>query len=233
MKKFIVATVGLFFVVSFVVPVTFAKTMRDTQNALWASTPPVFSDIPAGHMNYNAIAMLNEDEIIKGYADGTFKPNGSVNRAELTKMVVAWMEKGVDISSYKNCFPDVKTEWFAPYVCYAKAQGWVSGYPDGKFKPSNPVNRVEAIKIVFNIMIPSKPLDYWPTPTEAEKQLPLPKDAAKGQWYAGYLAFAIAKELLDGQHVTGNSNAFYYKPAESMTRKEVAEMMYRIWLYMA
>lgn len=232
MKKVMAAAAAIIFMTSLLASGAQAKTLRETQNALWAGTPPVFSDIPVGHVNYNAIAMLSEDEVIAGYADGTFKPNGNINRAELTKMVVAGMVEGEDLSSYKNCFPDVHAEWFAPYICYAKSQGWVSGYPDGTFKPANPVNRVEGIKIVFNVMIPSSPVDYWPSPTEAERQLPLPKDAPKGQWYEGYLTFAIAKELLDGQHVTGDANAFYFKPGDPMTRKEVAEMMYRIWLYM-
>ncbi len=230
MKKLLAAATGLLLVVTFSVPMLAqAVTMRETQNQVWAGTPQVFPDVPSGHPNYNAVAMFNENEVIKGYPDGTFKPDGAINRAELTKMVVAWFAHGADMSSYKECFPDVKTEWFAPYVCYAKSKGWVSGYPDGTFKPANAVNRVEAIKIVFNVMIPQ---EYWPSPTEAEKAYPSPADAESGAWYSGYLAFGIAKELLDGQHVTGDETEFYYKPGESMTRKEVAEMMYRVYLYM-
>ena len=174
MRKLIAVVASVAVLSSFVAPMAQARTMRDLQNAVWASSPQVYSDIRAGHDNFNAIAMLSEDEVIAGYADGTFKPNGSINRAELTKMVVAWMAEDMDLSSYKNCFPDVQTEWFAPYICYAKSQGWVNGYPDGTFKPAAQVNRAEAIKITFNVMIPSTPVDYWPTPTEAEKQLPLP-----------------------------------------------------------
>lgn len=233
MKKIIAAAAGIFLSVFLLAPaIVQAKILSESQNELWSGIPQAFPDVPAGHTNYNAIGMWSEDEVIKGYPDGTFKPDGNINRAELTKMIVAWIAGDADLSSYKNCFPDVKEEWFAPYVCYAKSKDWVGGYPDGTFKPSNPVNRVEAIKIVLNVMVPSSPVDYWPNPTEAEKALPLPADAEKGQWYAGYLAFSIAKQLLDGQHVTGDEKAFYYKPAEPMTRKEVAEMMYRTWLYM-
>lgn len=52
---------------------------------------------------------------------------------------------------YTDCFPDVKDEWFAPYVCYAKEQGWVGGYPDGDFKPGNQINFGEAFAILARI----------------------------------------------------------------------------------
>ena len=53
-----------------------------------------------------------------------------------------------DPSIYNNCFPDVASDWYAPYVCYAKEQNWVQGYEDGAFKPVNNVNKVEAIKML-------------------------------------------------------------------------------------
>jgi hypothetical protein len=56
-----------------------------------------------------------------------------------------------DENVYKNCFSDVGSEWYAPYVCYAKVEGWVSGYSNGEFRPGNPVNKVEALKILFNV----------------------------------------------------------------------------------
>ncbi len=74
--------------------------------------------------------------------------------------------------------------------------------------------------------------EEWPTPTDAEKALPMPSDADMNQWYAPYLRFSIVKELLDGQHVTQNADqSYYYKPADGMTRKEVAEMIFRTELY--
>ncbi len=206
-----------------------AKTIRAKITDTYMSAPSVFPDVAASHKNYAAVELLINDNVIKGYQDGTFKPNNSINRAELTKMIVVMIDRSQDLSSYKNCFPDVSTEWYAPYVCYAKEKGWVSGYPDGTFRPAGQVNRVEAIKIVLNAMMPD---DYWPTPTEAEKKMDAPADAQLNAWYIGYLGFAIAKELLDGQHVYEDAKGFYYKPAGNMTRKEVAEMIYRVKLYM-
>lgn len=213
-----------------------AATLRDQTEELYAAMPQVFPDLPKDHMNYIAVNFLYEDEVIGGYPDGTFKPDGLINRAELMKMVMAGANPGpeeipeAELVKYQGCFPDVQDEWFAYYVCAAKEKGWIQGYPDGTFKPSNSVNRVEAIKIILNALIAE---ELWPSPTEFEQTLPLPSDAEAGAWYSGYLKFAIAKELLDGQHVTGDETEFYYKPGEPMTRKEVAEMIYRVWMYMS
>ena len=206
-----------------------ALTARDRLEQALDLVETNFEDLQLSHVNYRAVAFLFEREVVKGYDDGTFRPDTVVNRAELTKMVVGMMYGEPD-NTYKGCFNDVHEEWFAKYVCYAKSQGWIDGYNDGSFRPGNPVNRVEAMKIILNVMIKD---DYWPTPTAAEKVLQMPKDADMGSWYSSFLRFAIAKELLDGQHVVEDSDGNYsYKPGESMSRKEVAEMMYRVYMYM-
>lgn len=105
----------------------------------------ILNDID-GSRNKAAILYLADKGVLAGYPDQTFKPNNVVNRAELLKILVASL--GVTDLSGRNCFPDVTDQWFAPYVCYAKNQGWVSGYADGTFRPSEPVNKVEAIKML-------------------------------------------------------------------------------------
>jgi len=213
------------------VPVTAsAKTMRDTIQETYMAFTDTFPDVPTTHLNFAAVAMLVDDGTIQGYPDGTFKPDGQVNRAELMKMTVGMFfpQPAGDISAYQNCFPDVKTDWYAYYVCKGKELGWIEGYPDGTFKPGNSVNRVEAIKIMILAMVN----EMVPVPTEAEKLLPSPADAAPNAWYSGYLRFSIFKELVDGQHVTGDAQTFYYKPGDPITRKEVAEMIYRTYIYM-
>jgi hypothetical protein len=229
MKKLIALMAALSFLMA---PMTVnAITMRGYMEQVYGDAEVVFPDMPNTHPNFAGVSFLVEDEVIQGYPDGTFKPDGEINRAELMKMIVSLVSPGTDPDSsyYKNCFPDVTTDWYAPYVCYGKEAGWIEGYPDGTYKPANNVNRVEAMKIVMNAMI-EDPL--WPTPTESELLIPLPADADPNAWYKGYLLFGIAKELLDGQHVVGTSDNYTYKPGEPMTRKEVAEMMWRIYVYM-
>jgi hypothetical protein len=188
------------------------------------------NDVPASNPNYAAISLMADEGAVTGYPDGSFKPDNSVNRAELVKMIVAYNYVGVDWTNYKNCFPDVKEEWFAPYVCFAREQGLVQGYPDGTFKPGNNINRVEAIKILLPIVIPE---ERMPMPAAVDEAVVQPSDIDGNAWYAPYLRFSVAKGLLDGQHIQEFEGGYNYFPGGNMARKEVAEMVFRMMAYEA
>lgn len=174
-----------------------------------SNTSFALSDIQ-NDLHKSAIIYLQEKGIINGYPDGTFRPNQELNRAEFMKLVIAHKVGQPDPNKYKNCFPDVKEEWFAPYICYAKAQGWVKGYPDNYFRPANKINKVETIKIILEIN------DYQTVPT----QLPY-TDLDPKAWYYGYLQIAYENYLLEE---TGSK----YSPAAYMKRGAVSEILYRI-----
>ncbi|MFH1284394.1 MAG: trypsin-like peptidase domain-containing protein [Candidatus Peregrinibacteria bacterium] len=183
----------------------------------------IFSDIDVYHPNFIAIDSLKSIGVINGYPDGTFKAEGEINRAELTKMVVE-MIAGTPSPTYNSCFSDVKTEWFAPYICYAQAAGWVNGYPDGTFKPASNTNRVEAIKIILNAYF-----DGEENIPQSEGTINMPLDADPMAWYYNFLEFAITNDLVDLQHITHYLTSSYnYNGSGNMTRKEVAEMIYRV-----
>jgi V8-like Glu-specific endopeptidase len=194
-------------------------------NDITPDTEPAFSDVAKTHPNFNAISTLYTYGVINGYTDGTFKPDGEINRAELIKMIVETDFGTPDTSVYKNCFPDVTTEWYAKYICYAKEQKWVSGYPDGKFKPDNKTNRAEAIKIIVNAYF--KGLINLPS-VDATK-VSMPVDTPSDAWYYRYLQYALYDNILDLQHAT-YTDGFKYYAGENITRKEIAEMIYRLIL---
>ena len=168
------------------------------------------SDI-SGNKNETAIEYLYSNNVISGYPDGTFQPNKVVNRAELLKILVGGKGITPTAEEYNNCFPDVKDEWFAPFVCYAKNQNWISGYPDGTFQPAKEVNKVEAIKMLVNSQ------GYT---IEEQVSDNLFDDADSSAWYAPYLKVAKEKGLLETE--TGN-----YGIAETMDRAEISENIYR------
>lgn len=171
-----------------------------------------FPDVKMSHPNAIAICALKESMILKGYPDGTFKPLNTVNRAELLKILVEGIGVLPTNTKFSNCFPDVLTEWFAPYVCFAKEQGFVSGYPDGTFKPGNTVNKVEALKMVLNTY-------GMPIPEQATKSSF--KDVQLDDWFASYVE--VANEL----HLLQESGNFY-KPDAGMTRANISEIIYRM-----
>jgi hypothetical protein len=105
----------------------------------------------------DAITYLSDNEIIQGYADGTFKPDQTLNRAEMLKIIAEGSalyyeqdSRQLDAYASESCFDDVPAnQWFTKYVCYAKAEGWVAGYSDNTFRPSQTVNFVEGLKMTL------------------------------------------------------------------------------------
>lgn len=172
----------------------------------------VFSDVPSDHKNLQAIIYLREHGVINGYEDGTFKPGNYVNRAELLKILVGGKGIQPDAAAYNNCFPDVKDDWYARYVCYAKAEGWVGGYQDGTFKPEKTINKVEALKMLLNsqsIQLPGF-LDVMPF-----------NDVKAEDWFVYYAAKAKELGILEE---TGE----YLGPGEEMKRASISENLYRL-----
>lgn len=175
---------------------------------LYTTESEAFSDVSSGYEDKTPIDYLHDQGVLKGYPDGTFKPRGIVNRAELMKIMVVGQGIEPPAATYKNCFPDVKEEWFAPYVCYAKEQGWVAGYPDGNFRPGNPVNRAEAAKMILNAL-----------GIKLDETSALYSDVKAGEWFARYARTIRLKRLAKWDTFNGPLG---------MTRVEVAIMLYRI-----
>lgn len=176
-----------------------------------------FSDLPKTHHHYFPLSYLEFEGVIQGYNDGTVRPEAQINRAELVKILVEGQGLFPD-SSHNNCFPDVHDEWFAPYVCFAKQKGWIGGYPDGTFQAVNPVNKAEALKIIFNA--------YGLSTSNASRAAVF-SDVSAQDWYAPYLATAVQKQLIE------ELGAQTFQASNPRNRGEVAEMVARIKMIQA
>src|SRR5665648_1148838 len=106
------------------------------------------SDI-SGHWAEATIQSWVDNGLIKGYPDGTFKPDNNITRAEFITLVNRAFEytKTAPIS-----FTDVnQNAWYASAIGVAVEAGYISGYPDGTMKPENPISREEAATIIMRI----------------------------------------------------------------------------------
>lgn len=166
-----------------------------------------------GHKNETAIQWVYDHKIVSGYSDGNYMPDQSINRGEWMKILVEANELKVDATRYKNCFPDVREEWFAPYVCYGKEQGWVSGYPDGMFRADQGVKKEEAIKMLVN----SRGYQVSNALTAAPA---LFSDVKSNAWFYPYVKIAKEKQILEQTNGT-------YGVGTLVTRGEVTENIYR------
>ncbi len=185
-----------------------------TQDLLNIYYPPAFTDLNYTHGNFDAIMYLYEEEIIGGYPDGTFQADKTINRAELLKILVEGNGVTPDQSVYHNCFDDIKTDWYAKYVCYAHEQGWVDGYPDGMFRPADTVNKVEALKMLLN----SQGIDAV-DPTESPFE-----DVPSDQWFAKYVSTSMDMGILE-------EVGSLFLPDGDMARGGISENLYRLLTY--
>ena len=125
----------------------FFRLLDDDTRAKYWSSKNDFSDVSADKWYNNAVSTLSNMGVIGGYADGTFRPDAPISRAEFAKIAVSFTQNNG--SAVYNYFTDVKTtDWFAPYVTAAKDAGLIEGYLDGSFKPESKITRAEACAIV-------------------------------------------------------------------------------------
>src|SRR5665647_985982 len=106
------------------------------------------SDI-SGHWAQTTIQSWTDNNLIKGYPDGTFKPDNNITRAEFITLVNRAFE-------YTNTAPISFTDvnqnaWYASAIGVAVEAGYISGYPDGTMKPENPISREEVATIIMRI----------------------------------------------------------------------------------
>lgn len=91
---------------------------------------------------------------IAGFQDNTFRPNENLTREQLVSMVVEALQTleattiNVPNVVTNSPYPDVETSrWSAPKIAWAQQNNLISGYPDGTFKPTQPVTRAELIAV--------------------------------------------------------------------------------------
>jgi hypothetical protein len=109
-----------------------------------------FRDVPKGAWYKEYLSKLYFADVLGGYADGTFKPQSSITRAEFCKVIVNAV--GIDAVSATDTttspFNDIKGNWGYTYINQAYDLGIISGYGDGSFRPNKPITRAEIAKMI-------------------------------------------------------------------------------------
>ena len=99
-----------------------------------------------------AVDMLVALGVINGYTDGSFKPNDTVTRAEMAKMIYVVRTGKSDASAYnddKTTFTDINGHWARGYVKYCQSLGVIAGKSATKFDPDATVKTAEAAKMLL------------------------------------------------------------------------------------
>ena len=127
-----------------VATIFFRLLTDESRDEFWSQTNP-YSDVSEDDWYNNAVSTLTNADIIDGYEDGTFKPNGNITRAEFATIAVRFFEATYE---GENLFPDIDGHWAQDYINEAANAGIVDGYPDGTFGPQKLITRAEAMTMV-------------------------------------------------------------------------------------
>ena len=108
-----------------------------------------FSDVSNGQWHNKAISTMAKLGIVKGRRADSFDPDASITRAEFAAICARFNTKPVENS---GSFSDISGHWAENEIERAAAFGWISGYPDGTFRPDARITRAEAMTMINRVL---------------------------------------------------------------------------------
>ncbi|GAA3412862.1 S8 family serine peptidase [Paenibacillus hodogayensis] len=111
-----------------------------------------FPDVKTDYWAYDAVAKAMQAGIVQGYPDGSFKPDGSLTRVEMAVLFAKALGIGGKLRGDVP-FADLSTNyWALPILKQMSAEGWITGYADGTFRPDAPTTRAEFAVLLNRIL---------------------------------------------------------------------------------
>lgn len=127
----------------------FARLLKDYPRERRNYTIP-FKDVAESDWSQQAIGFMLEKGMIQGYEDGSFRPKAAISRAEFAAMAARFDKL---VAGGGHSFFDVPAgHWAQGAIDSAAAKGWVTGYPDGSFKPERKITRAEVVNITNKML---------------------------------------------------------------------------------
>ena len=173
------------------------RIMGDECQSYYKTNSSSYSDVARGDWYNTYVATLNNAGVITDSSNGYFRPNEAITRAELAAMLANFTET----AGAANYFNDVSARyWAANAIAICAKLGWITGYPDGSFRPDRNVTRAELMAMINRAT--------GRAPKSADAFLPGMKtwsDNTADKWY-----------YLDVQEAT-NSHSYTVKDSEKWT----------------
>jgi len=168
-----------------------------------------YADLSTGTWYHEAVDYAIREGLLTGYGDGTFRPNGSLSRAQLAQIL--YNRAGRPGVTAGGGFADVPPDsWYADAVAWAAAQGIAGGYSNGTFGPNVPITREQ-----FAVML----WRYHQQPAAAGRELPFSDANQAGSWALDALRWAVENGILNGR---GDG---ILDPTGLTSRAEAAQML--------
>lgn len=198
-----------------VVPAAPKAETSPAQTPATTASPIKFSDVPQDLWARPYIEALAARDIISGFPDGTFKPGGSITRAEFAALLQKAFEQKPKLKAPN--FKDVQPNfWALPAIQETASSGFLQGYSQDTFRPNQPIPKVQVLVAL------SRGLALIPDMAPQE-MLKIYQDSAQIPNYAKAPVSAATKAGL----VVNYPNSKVLNPNRNATRAEVAAMVYQ------
>lgn len=174
-----------------------------------------FPDVPNGYWASCDITKLAMNDVVVGYPDRMFKPSRNISRAEFATILIKGFNKE-DCASTTHAFRDVPSHhWANSMIGQAVHENLLKGYPNGLFKPSNPVTRAEVMCAIAKAL---------PCEIDQCKASEILSKYCDGKTVPAWAQIPIAKALDQGI-LNNTPNPNLIAPFKDATRADVASMM--------
>ena len=179
----------------------------------------IFSDVPSDFWAANSISTVTKANLMKGYSDGTFRPNQPMTREEVAALFNNITDDGT-AAFLSSKFKDITSDrWSALAIESVARKNIISGYGDNTYKPEKYMSRLEFAVVADNY------IHYLGYTTEDPTALdniaygdqkfvaPWAQDAVRELAYLGFTNYAPGT---------------LFNPEKYVTRAEAAEIAYRM-----
>ena len=171
----------------------FYRLLEDEVRDEYDTTTNDFSDVTADSWYNQTVSTLARMGIVKGYEDGSFRPNAPITRAEFGAIATRFFAE-TGATYVPGTFTDVTgDEWYANAIQDAVNLGLIGGYPDGTVRPNNNITRAEACAIVNRTLgrvpdadhlLPEDVMKVWPDNNPTDWFYADMQEATNGHEYA-------------------------------------------------
>ena len=171
-----------------------------------AADKQVFSDVPPSKHFADAVNELAARNIIGGYPDGTFKPGNSITRGQAAAIIAKMI--GLDTSNViGKKFKDVSVSYgFYNAIAKMAEEGIIGGYPDGSFRPDEPIKRKNMAAILV-------------------KAFDLPRDVNVKNPFKREVGITNDVLVIYKLGITSGTSPTTFSPNASITRGQASKML--------
>ena len=174
----------------------FYRLLTDSTRKAYATTYNSFKDVPATAWYNTAVSTMAKLGIVNGGADGCFRPNDPITRAEIAAMIARC--DGAYYTGTSTVFSDTYGHWAASYIARAYELGWINGYGT-TYAPDRYISRAETVAVLNRVL--NRAPQYT---SDLTRNYTTFSDVATSAWY-----YLDVEEAANSHTYTRKSNADY------------------------